>query len=203
MQILKIYPNSINDRFIEQAVAALRDGEVIIYPTDSLYAFACDALNKKAIERLCHIKKINPDKNLLSIVCSDISQAAEFTRIDNNAFQTIKLHTPGPFTFILPASTKLPKIFKGRKTVGVRIPANPIATTLAKVLGNPLLTSSVLIDEEYPENSTEAETIAMTAPAETSLIIDGGHGYITPTTIIDLTDSSSPQIIREGLGKLE
>ena len=95
MQVLKIYPNSINERFIDQAVEALRNGEVIIYPTDSLYAFGCDALNRRAIERLCKIKGLNPEKNLLSIVCADISQAADYARIDNKAFQLMKSYIPG------------------------------------------------------------------------------------------------------------
>lgn len=203
MQVLKIYPNSINERFIDQAVEAMREGDVIIYPTDTLYAFACDALNKRAIERLCKIKGLNPDKNLLSIVCADISQAAEYAKIDNNAFQVLKHYLPGPFTFILPASTKLPKVFKGRKTVGVRVPDNNIAVALAGALGNPLLTSSVLLDSDEPESSAEPESLALTYAADVNLIIDGGTGGTEPSTIVDLTDSSAPELVRSGVGNFE
>jgi len=203
MQVLKVYPNSINRRFIGQVVKALHDGDVIIYPTDTLYAFACDALNRRAIERLCRIKNLNPDKNLLSIVCASISQAAEYARIDNNAFRVLKHYLPGPFTFILPASTRLPKEFKGRKTVGVRVPDNPIAIALSEALGTPLLTSSVVIDEANPENSANPEALALAYSADVNLIIDGGDGLTEPSTIVDLTDSAFPEIIRHGIGRFE
>ncbi len=203
MQVLKIYPNSINERFIEQAVEALRDGEVILYPTDTLYAFACDALNRRAIERLCKIKNLDPDKNLLSIVCPDISHAAEYAKIDNKAFQVLKRYLPGPFTFILPASTKLPKVFKGRKTVGVRVPDNNIAVALADALGNPLLTSSVDIDVDEPENSVEPESLALTYAGAVNLIIDGGTGNAVASTIVNLVESDSPEVVREGMGVFE
>lgn len=203
MQVLKIYPNSINERFIDQAVEALRNGEVIIYPTDSLYAFGCDALNRRAIERLCKIKGLNPEKNLLSIVCADISQAADYARIDNKAFQLMKSYIPGPVTFILPSSTKLPKVFKGRKTVGVRVPDNPIATYLARALGNPLLTSSVNETDIilYDEDNMEAP-LAENYPG-VDLLIDGGGCAAEPSTIVDLADSDNPEIIRQGRAQIE
>ncbi len=203
MRVLKVYPNSINQRFIGQAVETLHDGEVIICPTDTLYSFACDALNRRAIERLCRIKNINPDKNLLSIVCASISQAAEYARIDNNAFRILKQYLPGPYTFILPASTKLPKEFKGRKTVGIRVPDNPIAIALSEALGSPLLTSSVVVDDADPENSANPEALALAYSADVNLIIDGGDGLTEPSTIVDLTDSAFPEIIRQGIGKFE
>ena len=135
MKSLKFYPTNINRRYIDETVSALRDGKLIIYPTDTLYAIGCDALNNRAIEKICRIKGINPAKQLLSIVCSDISQAAEYARIDNNAFRLMRSNLPGPFTFILPAATTLPKAFKGRHTVGVRIPDNDIARAIADALG--------------------------------------------------------------------
>lgn len=122
MRIIKSYGSNPDSRTVAEAAEALRQGQIIIYPTDTLYAFGCDALNNKAIERLCRIKGIDPAKNLLSIVCSDISEAAEYARIDNASFRILRRCLPGAFTFILPASLKLPKVFKGRKSVGIRIP---------------------------------------------------------------------------------
>lgn len=202
MEYLTIYPSSINERAIEQAVDALRDGKIIVYPTDSLYALGCNALDNRAIERLCAIKGINPAKQLLSVVCSDISQAAEYARIDNNAFSLIKRNAPGPFTFILPASTTLPKVFKGRRTVGVRIPDNAIAQALARALGNPILSASVEVKEDSPEEAANPESLEMTYEPIAALIIDGGEGGIMPSTVVDCLDSSEPQIVRQGKGRL-
>lgn len=203
MEVLKIYANSINQRHIAQAVDTLRDGGIIIYPTDTLYAFGCDALNRRAIERLCQIKNLNPDKNLLSIACADISQAAEYARIDNVAFNVIKHYLPGPFTFILPASTRLPKAFRGRKTVGVRVPDNAIAKALADALGGPLLTSSVSVDEDNPELAAEPDSIALAYGHLADLMIDNGTASTEPSTIVDLSDPTAPEIIRQGQGQFE
>lgn len=201
MQILKVYPGQDNSRVIETVVGHLRSGAVILYPTDTLYALACDALNQRAIERLCRIKGINPDKNLLSVVCPDIAMAAEYARIDNTAFRTLRHHTPGAFTFILPASTRLPKIFKGRKTVGVRIPDNDISRTLAETLGHPVLTTSVAVDD--PDELADAEAVAMHYAHLAEVAVDGGRGGTVPSTIVDLTDSSNPVVVREGAGIFE
>lgn len=202
MRILKVYENNINLRYIDQAVEALKDGHIIIYPTDSVYALGVDALNKKAVERLCHIKDLDPEKNLLSIVCADLSQASEYIRIDNNAFSILKANLPGPFTFVLPTSTKLPKVFRSRKTIGLRIPDNAIARLLAEKLGNPLLTGSVDIDSEDSEASAIPENLAFTYNNNVAIVIDGGHGGTIPTTVVDITDSTDPEIIRQGLGTL-
>ncbi|MCD8387542.1 MAG: threonylcarbamoyl-AMP synthase [Bacteroidales bacterium] len=203
MEYLTIYPSSINERSIEQAVKALRDGEIILYPTDTLYAVGCNALDNRAIERLCALKDINPAKQLLSVVCSDISQASDYARIDNKAFALLKRALPGPFTFILPASTKLPKVFKGRKTVGIRVPDNAIAQALAEALGNPILSSSVAVNTKYPEEAANPESLEMHYEGKASLIIDGGEGGIEASTIIDCLDSSAPEIIRQGKGIIE
>ena len=132
MKTLRIYPTSINDRYLDEVVDCLRDGGVIIYPTDTLYAIGCDALNNSAIERLCKIKGVNPQKQVLSVVCDGISMASEYARIDNEAFRILRTNLPGPFTFILPAATSLPKVFKGRKEVGIRVPDNPISRAIAE-----------------------------------------------------------------------
>lgn len=202
MDYLTIYPTSINEKAIDQAVEALRDGKIILYPTDSLYALGCNALDNRAIERLCAIKGINPAKQLLSVVCSDISQAAEYARIDNHAFSLIKRNAPGPFTFILPASTTLPKVFKGRRTVGVRIPDNPIAQALAKAMGNPILSASVKVPGDSPEEAANPESLEMAYESIATLIIDGGEGGTVPSTVVDCLDSTDPQIVRQGKGEL-
>lgn len=203
MQVLRIYPNSINERHIAQAVDTLREGGLIVYPTDTVYAVGCDALNKRAIERLCRLKGLDPNKNLLSIVCGGLSQASEYVRIDNNAFRTVKNYLPGPYTFILPASTRLPKVFKDRKTVGLRVPDNAIATALAEALGNPLLTSSVELDDDNADDIVNAEALAVHYAPSVDLVIDGGDGSVTPSTIVDLTDASEPVVIREGAGQFD
>lgn len=204
MKTFLIYPSSINSRVIAECADALRDGKLIIYPTDTLYAIGCDALNQGAIERLCHLKNLNPQKNTLSVICSDISQASEYARIDNKAFATLRRNTPGPFTFILPASTTLPKAFKGRRQVGLRIPDNEIARALAAELGHPMLTTSIPADGLTDEELSLPDEILLRYDNNPSidLMIDGGEGATTPSTIVDLTDSSSPSILREGLGQL-
>lgn len=200
MKSLKIYPSSINARFIAEAAELLREGQLIIYPTDTLYAIGCDAMNQSAIERLCRIKQVDPKKNTLSITCADISQASEYARIDNRAFSLLRQYTPGPFTFILPSSPKLPKAFKGRRQVGLRIPDNAIARELARELGNPLLTMSISSAGLSADEITMPDEIMLRFDSDPaiSLMIDGGQASDTPSAIIDLTDSSAPQIIREG-----
>ncbi len=200
MRILKMYASSINDRYMEQAVEALRNGAIIIYPTDTLYAIGCDALNNQAIERICRLKGINSQRTNLSITCCDISQAAEYARIDNNAFRLLRENLPGAFTFILPASNTLPKAFKSRKTVGIRVPDNEIACEIASRLGNPIMTTSIQWDENEPEEGCEPQSIAMRYDETVDILIDGGTGDLMPSTIIDCLDSSSPEIIREGKG---
>ena len=181
----------------------LRDGGVVIYPTDTVYALGCDALNNRAIERLCRLKCINPDKQLLSVICSSLSQAAEYVRIDNRAFKLLKENLPGPFTFILPASNTLPKVFKGRKSVGLRIPDNEIARAIAEVLGNPILSTSVEIDSENPEEACHPDALAMKYQHDADLLIDNGEGSLSLSTVIDCLDSSSPEIVRQGIGEID
>lgn len=201
MRILKMYPTSINEKYVDTIVTALKDGSIIILPTDTLYAIACDALNNRAIERICKIKDLDPNRSTLSIVCSDISQASDYAKIDNKAFKVMKDYLPGPYTFILPASTSLPKVFKGRKTVGVRIPDNPIAEALAAALGNPLMTTSIDVDADAPFESVMPDSIAMRYGDNVDIIIDAGEGEIVPSTVVDITDSSQPEVLREGKGE--
>jgi tRNA threonylcarbamoyl adenosine modification protein (Sua5/YciO/YrdC/YwlC family) len=203
MNIVKVYPDSINERHIDSAVEAMKHGEVIIYPTDTIYALGCDALNQRAIERLCRIKGINPDKQLLSIVCASLSQAAEYARIDNRAYRALKDYLPGAFTFILPAATTLPKAFKGRRSVGIRVPDNAIATMLAEKLGNPIMSTSIAFDYDEPIEAESPDAISMRYANDVELMIDGGEGSAEPSTIVDLLDSESPEVIRQGRGIFE
>lgn len=202
MKMLKIYPGSVNSRFIDEAVDVIRSGGIVIYPTDTLYALGCDALNNKAVEKLCRLKGINPDKQLLSVVCASLSQAAEYAKIDNRAFAYLKEYLPGPFTFVLPASSALPKVFKGRKTVGIRIPDNPITLALTEAVGGPLLSTSVAVDSDI-YNNVDPEAIAVAYNNMADLIIDGGESVAEGSTVVSLLDSASPGIIREGKGVFE
>ena len=204
MQTLRIYPSSVNDRFIQQAVETLRRGGVIIFPTDTFYAIGCNALSSPAIDRVCRLKGLNPQRNTLSIICSSISQASEYARIDNTAFNILKAHTPGPFTFILPAITTLPKAFKGRKSVGVRIPDNIIARRIAEELGNPILSTSLPSENMSYDEITMPGEIALRADnMQVDIMIDGGIGGDSPSTVVDISDSRAPEIIREGVGVFE
>ncbi|MBQ3606197.1 MAG: threonylcarbamoyl-AMP synthase [Muribaculaceae bacterium] len=199
MKILKMYTSNINDRFMDEVIETLKDGGIIIYPTDTLYAIGCNALNNNAIERICKIKGINSQRTNLSIVCSDISQASQYARIDNRAFQLLRENLPGAFTFILPTASTLPKAFKGRKAVGIRVPDNVIAREIASRLGNPILTTSIEWDDD-PEDGCNPQAIAMKYEDIVDIVIDGGYGELTPSTVVDCLDSSSPEITREGKG---
>lgn len=208
MRTLRMYPGSINERYLDEVVDCLRSGGIIIYPTDTLYAMGCDALNNGAIERLCRIKGVNPQKQTLSVVCDGISMASEYARIDNEAFRILRRNLPGPFTFVLPAATSLPKVFKGRKEVGLRVPDNPIAMAIASRLGHPILSSSLKVDDEVPE--FDPQELALSFEGQAELLIDDGEsgngdfGWTPgPSTVVDLTDSHAPEIIREGKGELQ
>ena len=198
MKTFKMYASSINDRYVDEIVGMLRSGAIIIYPTDSLYAVGCDALNNRAVERVCRLKGINPDKQRLAIVCSDISQASEYARIDNEAFRLMKGNLPGPFTFILPASSRLSKAFKGRREVGVRVPDNEIARHLALALGNPLLTTTIEWDDADPDDLCQPSSISLHYADTVDAVVDGGEGHSSPAALVSLLDSSSPEILREG-----
>lgn len=177
-------------RVIESAADALRAGKLVIYPTDSHPALAADSLNPAAIAALCRLKGVNPEKHTLTLVCDSIAQAAQYARIDNNAFDVIKRNTPGPFTFILPPSHTLPKVYKGRKEVGVRIPDNDIARALAAELGHPLLSGSL------------GETDPMDLESSVEMIlIDGAAEFADDpqsSALVSLLDSSAPELLREG-----
>lgn len=195
MKTLTIYNDNIAENQIDEIVSILKDGGVIVVPTDTLYAVACDALNPKAIEKVCRLKGINPEKTNLSILCDDISMVSDYAKFDNYAFKLMKDNTPGPFTFLLRAANSLPRAFKGRKIVGVRIPANDAIRKIVKALGNPLLSTSITYaDEDYARNP---DLIEETYEDKADLILKGSDGGTIPSAIVDCT-GSSPEIIREG-----
>lgn len=198
MKTIKLYNgNEASENQISETVRDLAEGKTIIWPTDTLYGIACDALQPKAIEKICRLKGINPERTNLSIVCSSIQMASEYARIDNAAFRILKELAPGPYTFLFRSASTLPRAFKGRKTVGVRIPDNALCREIAERLGHPVLTTSIEFDDEDYARNPELINEAYENRVDT--IIEGGEGGVTPSTIIDFT-GAEPEIIREGAG---
>lgn len=200
--LVKIYEENPNPKEIAKVIKILQDGGLVIYPTDTVYALGCDALNVRAVEKICKIKGVNPQKNNLSIICYDLSNLSEYAKVSNAAFKLMKKYLPGPYTFILPTSSELPKIYKNRKEVGIRVPDNQIVRTIVQELGNPLLTMSVHDDEdEVMEYSTDPELIDEKYEGKVDIVIDGGYGGIEPSTVIDCTEDEF-SIIRQGKGEI-
>jgi tRNA threonylcarbamoyl adenosine modification protein (Sua5/YciO/YrdC/YwlC family) len=199
--LVKIYPENPNQREISRIVEVLKDGGLVIYPTDTVYAIGCDALNVRAVEKICQLKGINPNKSNLSIICYDLSNISEYAKVDNQTFKVMKKNLPGPFTFILDTTSQLPKIYKNRKTVGIRVPDNSIIRELVNRLGNPIMTTSVKDDDEVLEYSTDPELIHEKYENNVDIVIDGGYGGIEGSTIVDCTNNEY-EIIRQGKGEL-
>ena len=199
--LIKIYPENPNQKEIDKVVKVLQDGGLIIYPTDTVYAMGCDALNVRAVENICRMKGINPEKSNLSIICYDLSNISEYAKVDNAIFKIMKKNLPGPFTFILNTTSTLPKIYKNKKTVGIRIPDNNIIRELVHTLGNPILTTSVKDDDEVIEYITDPELMEEKYENDVDLVIDGGYGGVEGSTVVDCT-SGIPEIIRQGKGEL-
>lgn len=199
--LIKIYPENPNPRDIEKVADILRDGGLVIYPTDTVYAIGCDALNTRAVERICQMKGVNPKKSNLSIICYDLSNLSEYAKVSNAAFKLMKKCLPGPFTFILPTSSELPKIYKNRKEVGIRVPDNSIVRALTQALGNPILTMSIHDEDEMIEYSTDPELIHEKYERLVDVVIDGGYGGTEASTVVDCTTDDF-EIIRQGKGEL-
>lgn len=202
--MLKIHPENPQMNKIAQAVEVLSKGGVIIYPTDTVYGIGCDIHNIRAVERVCRIKNINPQKINLSFICYDLSHIAEYTRnLPTNVFKVMKKALPGPYTFILPASNKVPKILNTKKhTVGIRVPDHSIPRLLVKELGNPILTTSVKDEDDILEYSTDPELIYEKYRGLVDVVIDGGYGNNVASTVVDCTGDSI-EVVREGLGNIE
>lgn len=199
--LIKIYPENPSSKEINKVIEVLREGGLVIYPTDTVYAIGCDALNVRAVEKICRMKNIDPRKSNLSIICYDLSNLSEYAKVDNASFKVMKKNLPGPFTFILPTSGELPKIYKNRKEVGIRVPDNSIIRELVKQLGNPILTTSIRDKNDVLEYSTDPELIHEKYENTVDLVIDGGYGGIEPSTVVDCTEGDF-EIIRQGKGEL-
>jgi tRNA threonylcarbamoyl adenosine modification protein (Sua5/YciO/YrdC/YwlC family) len=201
-EFLAIHPLNPEPRKITRAVEVLRAGGVIIYPTDTIYGIGCDLLNRRAVERLCYITEVKPQKLNLSFICNDLSHISEYVkRLDTPQFKVLKKLLPGPFTFIFESSSRVPKILDvNKKTVGIRIPAHAIPLAIVQQLTNPLITSSIKDDDIIKEYTTEPEEIYEDFKHRVDLVIDGGAGGNVPSTIVDFT-SGEPVVTRQGLGE--
>ena len=202
-QFIKIYEDKPNEAAIAKVVKVLKEGGLVIYPTDTVYGLGCDITNTKALERIAKIKGVKLDKANFSFVCHDLSNISDYVRqIDTATFKILKRALPGPYTFILPGNNNLPKEFKKKTTVGIRVPNNAIALEIVKLLGNPIVSTSIHDDDDVIEYTTDPELIFEKWQNLVDLVIDGGYGHNIASTIIDLT-GYEPEVIREGKGSLD
>lgn len=203
-EFLAIHPKNPEPRKIGHVVDILSRGGIVIYPTDTVYGIGCDLLNRKAITHLCHIIGIKPQKLDLSFICYDLSHISEYARkIDTPVFKLLKKNLPGPFTFILESSSRVPKILDiNKKTVGIRVPDHAIPRTLVRVLGNPVITSSIRDDDHIKEYTTDPEEIYEDFKHTVDLVIDGGPGGNVPSTVLDCTEGEI-EMVRQGLGVID
>ena len=201
--ILRIHPENPNKREIKQVIECLKDGGIIVYPSDTVYGIGCDIFNKKSVERIAKIKGRNLKKNNFSFICSNLSHISHYTKqIDNTVYKLMKRNLPGPFTFILNANNSIPKLFKtNKKTVGIRIPNHNIPLEIVSQLGNPIITSSVKDDDKLIEHSTNPELIHEKLEHLVDIVIDGGYTGNIPSTVVDCTKSEF-EILRQGKGNL-
>lgn len=202
-EFIKIYNENPNQKAIDKVVKVLKKGGLVIYPTDTVYGLGCDITNNKALERIALIKGVKIEKAKFSFICNNLSHLSDYVKqIDSATFKILKRALPGPYTFILPGSNNLPKVFKKKKTVGIRIPDNNIITTLVENLGNPIVSTSIRDDDEILEYTTDPELIFEKWGNLVDVVIDGGYGDNIGSTIIDLTDDYL-EVIREGKGDLD
>ncbi len=201
--LIKLFNENPNPKDIRKVVEVLREGGIIIYPTDTVYGLGCDITNVKAVAKIARLKGVDIERSNFSFICSDLSHLSDYTRpISNQVFKVMKKNLPGPFTFILEANNQVPKYFKGKKkTVGIRVPANNIIREIIKELGNPILSTSIRDDDEILEYTTDPELIYEKFRDIVDLVIDGGYGELVPSTVVDYT-GESPVIIRQGKGEL-
>jgi tRNA threonylcarbamoyl adenosine modification protein (Sua5/YciO/YrdC/YwlC family) len=200
--LISIHPDNPQARQLSMVKECLENGGIIAYPTDTIYGLGCDIFHPEAIEKICAIKKVNPEKANLSFICSDLSDLSLYAKaIDNSLFRILKKALPGPFTFILPASKQVPKILQSKKkTIGLRIPDNNIALSIIKTLGHPILSAS--FPGENIEDYTDPEIIFEHWGKQIDMVVDGGIGGIIPSTVVDCT-SDTYEVIRQGAGVWE
>ncbi len=202
--LLKIHPETPGQRQVQKAVEILKEGGVIIFPTDTVYGLGCDVFNHKAVERVARIKGINIEKANFSFICHNLSHLTDYAKhVNNPAFKLMKQCLPGPFTFILEASSNVPRIFRSRKkTIGIRIPDNNIIVEIVRELGNAVLTTSIHNEDEVLDYITDPELIHEQYKTIVDAVIHGGFGGNMPSTVIDCT-GPVPQLIRQGIGQVE
>ncbi|MEC4116396.1 L-threonylcarbamoyladenylate synthase [Myroides phaeus] len=202
-QLIKIYPENPNEKEIDRVVKILREGGLVIYPTDTVYGLGCDITNSKALEKIAKIKGVKLEKANFSFICYDLSNISDYVKqIDTATFKILKKALPGPYTFILPGNNDLPKDFKKKKTVGIRVPDNNIAREIVKKLGNPIVSTSIYDEDAILEYTTDPELIYEKWQNTVDLVIDGGYGNNEASTVIDLS-GSEPEIVREGKGSID
>lgn len=202
-QFIKIYEDKPNEAAIAKVVKVLKDGGLVIYPTDTVYGLGCDITNTKALERIAKIKGVKLEKANFSFICHDLSNLSDYVRqVDTATFKLLKRALPGPYTFILPGNTNLPKEFKKKTTVGIRIPDNSIALEIVRQLGNPIVSTSIRDEDEVIEYTTDPELIFEKWQNLVDMVIDGGYGDNVGSTIIDLS-GDEPIVVREGKGSLD
>lgn len=201
-EFIKIYNDNPDPGAIDKVAAVLKKGGLVIYPTDTVYGLGCDIHNNKALEKIALLKGIKIEKATFSFICNNLSHLSDYVKqIDSSTFKILKRALPGPYTFILPGSKSLPKVFKKKKTVGIRIPDNTITQSIVRVLGNPIVSTSIKDDDEILEYTTDPELIFEKWGKFVDLVIDGGYGGNSASTVIDLTNE--PIIVREGKGSID
>lgn len=201
--LIKIYEENPNPKAIKKVIDVLKQGGLVIYPTDTVYGLGCDINNSKALERIARIKGVKLEKAKLSFICYDLSNLSDYVKqIDSSTFKILKRALPGPYTFILPGSKSLPSVFKKKKEVGIRIPNNNITLEIVKALGNPLVSTSIRDEDEILDYTTDPELILEKWYNLVDLVIDGGYGGNEGSTIVDLS-KDEPEVIREGKGSLD
>ncbi|MGG8495538.1 L-threonylcarbamoyladenylate synthase [Tenacibaculum sp. TC6] len=202
-QFIKLYNENPNPREVDKIVKVLQNDGIIIYPTDTVYGLGCDITSTKALEKIAKIRGVNLEKTSFSFVCNDLSHLSDYVKqIDTPTYKILKRALPGPYTFILPGSNTLPKAFKKRKTVGIRVPDNNIARAIVEALGNPIVSTSIRDEDTILEYTTDPELIFEKWQNIVDVVVDGGYGDNHPSTVIDLTQDE-PEVIREGKGSLD
>ncbi len=202
-EFIKIYNDNPNPKEIKRVVEVLRKGGLIIYPTDTVYGLGCDITKSKALEKIARIKGIKLEKANWSFICADLSNLSDYVKqIDTPTFKILKRALPGPYTFILPGNNNLPKVFKKKKTVGIRVPENNIVRAIVESLGNPIVSTSIHDEDEVIEYTTDPELIHEKWKNMVDIVIDGGYGHNVPSTVIDLS-GTEPLVVREGKGSLD
>lgn len=202
-ELIRIYEENPNPKEIKRVVEALRDGALIIYPTDTVYGLGCDITNTAALEKIAQVRGVKLEKANFSFICEDLSNLSDYVRqIDTPTFKILKRCLPGPYTFVLPGNNNLPSVFKKKKTVGIRVPDNNICRALVAGLGNPIVSTSIRDEDEVIEYTTDPELILEKWDNIVDFVIDGGYGDNIPSTVIDLT-TSQPEVIREGKGTID